>query len=153
VRTKLLYAIDDVLGDHLSLVSKLSHQLGYSRRLAREASNEGRRRPATREYQSPEQLLGHDTVDERSDLWSLAVIAFEALTGTVAFSGNTTGERLVQICSGEPNAVPVDVALPAGFAGWFRKGVHKQPAQRFTSARELADALRRVLDPLAPRRS
>lgn len=153
LRTKLLFAIDDVLGDHLSLVSKLSHQLGYSRRLEAEASNEGRRRPATREYQSPEQLLGHDTVDERSDLWSLAVIAFEALTGTAAFGGHTTGERLVQICSGEPNAVPVDVALPVGFAGWFQKGVHKQPAQRFASARELADALRRVLDPLALRRS
>lgn len=153
VRTKLLFAIDDVLGDHLSLVSKLSHQLGYSRRLETETSNEGRRRPATREYQSPEQLLGHDTVDERSDLWSLAVIAFEALTGTAAFSGHTTGERLVQICSGEPNPVPGDLALPAGFAAWFRKGVHKQPAQRFASARELSDALRRVLDPLARRRS
>jgi serine/threonine protein kinase len=152
VRTKLLCAIDDVLGDHLSLVSKLSHQLGYSRRVESEASNEGSRRPATREYQSPEQLLGHDGIDERSDLWSLAVIAFEALTGTAAFSGNTTGERLVQICSGEPNAVPVDVMLPEGFAGWFQKGVQKLPAERFASARELADALRRVLDPQTPRR-
>lgn len=141
-----------MLGDHLSLVSKLSHQLGYARRLEVVPSNEGRRRPATGEYQSPEQLLGHDAVDERSDLWSLAVIAFEALTGTAAFSGNTTGERLVQICSGEPNAVPADVALPAGFAGWFQKGVHKLPAQRFASARELADALGRLLDPLAPQR-
>jgi hypothetical protein len=81
------------------------------------------------------------------------VIAFEALTGTPAFSGNTTGERLVQICSGEPNLVPVDVTLPAGFTAWFQKGVHKLPAQRFASARELAAALSRVLDPLAPRRS
>lgn len=152
-RTKLLFAIDDVLGDHLSLVSKLSHQLGYVRGGKPDDGNEGRRRPSTREYQSPEQLLGHDAVDERSDLWSLAVIAFEALTGTVAFSGNTTGERLVQICSGEPNPAPADLALPAGFAAWFQKGVHKQPAQRFASARELADALRRVLDPQAPRRS
>jgi serine/threonine protein kinase len=152
-RTKLLFAIDDVLGDHLSLVSKLSHQLGHAHRGKPEADHEGRRRPAAREYQSPEQLLGHDGVDERSDLWSLAVIAFEALTGTAAFSGNTTGERLVQICSGEPNAIPADAALPAGFADWFQKGVHKLPAQRFASARELADALRRVLDPLAARRS
>ena len=152
-RTKLLFAIDDVLGDHLSLVSKLSHQLGYAHRAKPEAGDEGRRRPATREYQSPEQLLGQDGVDERSDLWSLAVIAFEALTGTAAFSGNTTGERLVQICSGEPNALPVDLALPAGFSAWFQKGVHKRSAQRFASARELADALRRVLDPLATRRS
>jgi len=157
VRTKLLFAIDDVLGDQLSLVSKLSHQLGYAQRapsrLEPEARSEGRQHPATREYQSPEQLLGHDAVDERSDLWSLAVIAFEALTGTAAFSGNTTGERLVQICSGEPNALPVDLALPAGFAAWFQKGVHKLPAQRFASARELGEALGRVLDPLATRRS
>jgi len=161
-RTKLLFAIDDVLGDQLSLVRKLSHQLGYAQtagtprapsRVKPEARSESRQRPATREYQSPEQLLGHDAVDERSDLWSLAVIAFEALTGTAAFSGNTTGERLVQICSGEPNALPVDLALPAGFTAWFQKGVHKLPARRFASARELAEALRRVLDPLATRRS
>jgi serine/threonine-protein kinase len=98
-------------------------------------------------------LVGHEAREVPSDLWSLAVIVFEALTGTAAFSGNTTGERLVQICGGEPNAVPLDLALPAGFAAWFRKAVHKLPAQRFASARELADALRRVLDPLAPRRS
>ena len=152
-RTKLLFAIDDVLGDHLNLVSKLSHQLGYVRGSKRDVCHEGSRRPSTREYQSPEQLLGHDTVDERSDLWSLAVIVFEALTGTSAFEGNTTGERLVQICSGEPNAPPADLALPAGFAAWFQKGVHKRPAQRFASARELADALGRALDPLAPQRS
>jgi serine/threonine-protein kinase len=161
-RSKLLFAIDDVLGDHLSLVRKLSHQLGYAHlagtprtqsRAKPEAGDERRQRPVAREYQSPEQLLGQEGVDERSDLWSLAVIAFEALTGTAAFSGNTTGERLVQICGGEPNAVPGDLALPAGFAAWFQKGVHKLPAQRFASARELADALRRVLDPLAARRS
>jgi serine/threonine-protein kinase len=152
-RTKLLFAIADVLGDQLSLVSKLSRQLGYAQRGRRETASEVHRRPATREYQSPELLLGHDGVDERSDLWSLAVIAFEALTGTPAFSGNTTGERLVQICSGEPNLVPVDVRLPAGFTAWFQKGVHKLPAQRFASARELAEALSRVLDPRATRRS
>jgi hypothetical protein len=152
-RTKLLFAIDDVLSDHLSLVSKLSHQLGCAQRGKPGAGSAVFRRPATREYQSPELLLGHDGVDERSDLWSLAVIAFEALTGTPAFSGNTLGERLVQICSGEPNLVPVDVTLPAGFTAWFQKGVHKLPAQRFASARELAAALSRVLDPLAPRRS
>jgi eukaryotic-like serine/threonine-protein kinase len=135
-RTQLLFAIDEVFVENLCLVRKLTHQLSGERR-----GQERHARLQTAEYQSPEQLLGHERIDERSDLWSLAVIAFEALTGTPAFSGVSLGDRLVQICSGEPNLAPPDVALPPGFAPWFQKGVHKLPAQRFRSAREMADAL------------
>ena len=76
----------------------------------------------------------------------LAVIAFEALTGTPAFSGASLGERLVQICSGAPNSAPKGLALPAGFAAWFQKGVSKEPRERFGSAREMADVLKAVLE-------
>ncbi len=167
--TQLLLAIDELFGDHLRLVRKLSHQFS-----AESASREPRGaepwdaelwedapwyagpwegapapRPAspdTAEYQSPEQLLGHGPVSERSDLWSLAVIAFEALTGAPAFSGAGLGERLVQICSGVPNSAPKGLALPAGFARWFQKGVSKAPRERFGSAREMAEALMAVLE-------
>jgi eukaryotic-like serine/threonine-protein kinase len=146
--TKLLFAIDEVFGDHLRLVRKLSHQFAEPAGRASSWDAMDRRTGLdTSEYQSPEQLLGHGTVDERSDLWSLAVIAFEALTGTPAFSGSSLGDRLVQICSGEPNALPADLALPAGFAAWFQKGVRKLPRERFTSARHMADALTNVFSP------
>src|SRR6185436_7073015 len=113
---------------------------GSERHGSEPSSQQQRARFGTAEYQSPEQLLGHELIDERSDLWSLAVIAFEALTGTPAFSGASLGDRLVQICSGEPNLAPPDVALPPGFSAWFQKGVHKRPAERFGSAREMAEA-------------
>jgi len=147
-RTQLLFAIDEVFGDNLSLVRKLTQQLSGQVRAPVDWDaevHELRARFDTPEYQSPEQLLGQDPIDERSDLWSLAVIAFEALTGTPAFSGASLGDRLVQICNGEPNLAPPDVALPPGFAAWFQKGVHKLPAERFSSAREMADALARLL--------
>ena len=158
--TQLLFAIDEVLGDNLCLVRKLSHHLsgqGWPRQGSATGGSaagahgrqggSGRARLETAEYQSPEQLLGHDPIDERCDLWSLAVIAFEAATGTPAFSGSSLGDRLVQICSGEPNLVPADLPLPPGFASWFQKGVRKLPAERFASAREMADALQSILHP------
>jgi len=162
-RTQLLFAIDGVFGDNLSLVRKLSHHLsgsgsfgqgsfgqafsahgGYGAEHARRGRSEPSRVEAS-EYQSPEQLLGHDAIDERSDLWSLAVIAFEAATGRPAFGGSSLGDRLVQICSGEPNLAPADVPLPAGFVSWFEKGVRKLPEERFASARQMADALQRLV--------
>jgi serine/threonine protein kinase len=164
-RTQILFAIDEVFGDNLRLARKLTHHLAgrvqaignwdpeIDELLASEppvserGGHEQRAGFGTAEYQSPEQLLGHERIDERSDLWSLAVIAFEALTGIPAFSGASLGDRLVQICSGEPNLAPPEVALPPGFGAWFQRGVHKRPAQRFSSAREMADALALVLGP------
>jgi len=164
-RTQILFAIDEVFGDNLRLVRKLTHQLSGRGRasgkwdpeldelpaseppVSERWDYERRARLDTAEYQSPEQLLGHELIDERSDLWSLAVIAFEALTGIPAFGGASLGDRLVQICSGEPNLAPPEVALPPGFGAWFQRGVHKRPAERFSSAQEMVDALASVLGP------
>jgi serine/threonine protein kinase len=102
------------------------------------------RRPVTPadtpQYTSPEQVLGTSPVGPRSDLWSLAVIAFECLTGEMPFDGKTTGERLVQICTGEPRVPSSIAAVPRGFDAWFARGVQKDPEQRFGSAREMAEA-------------
>lgn len=152
--TSLLFAIDEVFRESLSLMHKLSHQLAGAAVVAGAvpaARALPRPQPAVRctgdasWYQSPEQLLGQGAVDARSDLWSLAVIVFEALTGTPAFGGATLGERLVRICSGEPSAAPPELALPAGFDAWFQRGVSKLPGERFGSAREMSDAFARLL--------
>ncbi|HEY8086651.1 MAG TPA: serine/threonine-protein kinase, partial [Polyangiaceae bacterium] len=48
-------------------------------------------------YMSPEQLMGDKRVDYRSDLWSVGVLTFEALTGVRPFGGETVGALTMQV--------------------------------------------------------
>jgi hypothetical protein len=96
-------------------------------------------------YMSPEQARGA-RVDARSDLWSLAIIAFECLCGRPPFGGGSLAELLVEILSG-PLPVPSTVApVPLAFDGWFEKAASRDPALRFGSAREMVDALGAALE-------
>jgi serine/threonine-protein kinase len=54
----------------------------------------------TPHYMSPEQLVG-DTVDHRSDTWSLGVILYECLAGTKPFRGRTFGQLVYAIAGGQ----------------------------------------------------
>ncbi len=89
-------------------------------------------------YMSPEQAHGRKSVDHRTDLFSLAVVAYQCLTGTRAFKGSGVGELLLSICSTTPVA-PSKIALdlPSEIDAWFEKALAKEPAARFQSAREL----------------
>jgi serine/threonine-protein kinase len=94
---------------------------------------------------SPEQVQGNKTVDNRSDLWSLGVIAFEMFTGQRPFVGNALGDLVLQICVRDM-PVPSRLApVPAGFDDWFAKAADRDPDRRFQSARDLAAALREVV--------
>ena len=94
-------------------------------------------------YMSPEQTQAKD-VDERADLWAIAVIAFEALTGRRPFLGESFGELVIAICTA-PTPVPSDVApVPAGFDEWFVHATQRDRSRRFRSAREMAEELQRV---------
>jgi len=95
----------------------------------------------TPRYSSPEQVLGTSPLGPRSDIWSLAVIAFEGVTGELPFVGATMGERLVQICTGEARVPSRLCAVPRGFDAWFARGVRKAAEERWGSALEMADAL------------
>ena len=96
----------------------------------------------TPQYMAPEQIQGARKVDYRADLWSMAVIAFECLTGIRPFRGDVLGVLFLSICV-EPMPVPSSfgVALPSGFDAWFAKAANRDPAQRFQSATELAETL------------
>ncbi len=98
-------------------------------------------------YMSPEQAQGDRSIDHRSDLWSLAVIAFECLTGRLPFEGTGLGGIIVKICTA-PIPVPSSFApVPPGFDAWFARAVHREPQARFQSAKSMADALSAVLTP------
>jgi serine/threonine-protein kinase len=96
----------------------------------------------TPQYMSPEQARGLRTVDHRTDLWSLGVIVYRALTGELPFKGEAVGDLLVNICTSDPPP-PSRVAqdVPPGFDAWIRRALAREPAQRFQSAAELTDSL------------
>lgn len=87
-------------------------------------------------YMAPEQELG--AVSRESDLYSLAVLFYEALTGKLPFPGpNYLAQKR------ELAFVPVSRAasgLPPALDGVFARALHPDPARRFHSAAELAAA-------------
>ena len=101
-------------------------------------------------YMSPEQVEGKKALDHRSDLWSLAVITCECMTGVRPFDGETFGELLLNICA-RPVLPPSSQGfnLP-GFDQWFAKAANRDVAQRFNSAQEMAAALAEVVAGRAP---
>ena len=93
-------------------------------------------------YMSPEQAQGIKAVDSRSDLWSLAVIVFEAITGRRPFESEALGDLLMKIIVAKipiPSEMAAD--LPPGFDAWWEKAAHRDPNQRFQTSKEFCDSL------------
>jgi tRNA A-37 threonylcarbamoyl transferase component Bud32 len=91
-------------------------------------------------YMAPEQASGGE-VTHRTDLYALGVIAYRALTGRPAFTGDHTAETLYQVVYQMPPR-PSDVArLHPDIDAVLTIGMAKRAAERFGSAAELADAL------------
>jgi serine/threonine-protein kinase len=100
----------------------------------------------TAEYMSREQVLSSRDVDFRCDLWGLAVVAYEMLTGDLPFRGDSLGQICVAICNGDlalPAKLRKDLGEPVD--AWFKRAFAKAPEERFGSARELALSFRRAL--------
>jgi serine/threonine-protein kinase len=93
-------------------------------------------------YMSPEQLLSSKAVDFRSDLWSLGVVGYHALTGRVPFAGETIGSISVAVHAGVyAPASSVRSGVSGAVDAWIARALCRDPAGRFGSARELAEAL------------
>ncbi len=97
-------------------------------------------------YMSPEQASGSPGVDHRSDLWAMAVISYECLTGQLPFLSGNFGDLVLSICT-RPLPVPSSVApdLPASFDRWWARAAAREASDRFQSASELCESLREAL--------
>jgi serine/threonine-protein kinase len=97
-------------------------------------------------YMSPEQLVGAKTIDHRTDLWSLAVVVYEALTGGCPFVAETLGAMtLVVFAEARPRLSAARPDLPPALDAWFYRATAKDPDARFASAKDLRDAFAAVV--------
>jgi serine/threonine-protein kinase len=103
-------------------------------------------------YMSPEQILGSKNIDHRSDLWSVGVVAYEALTGEKPFDAETMGGLAIRIHS-EP--LPLVTKTLPGIApavdAWFQRACARPVPDRFNSAKEMAETLAAALGGQMPR--
>src|SRR5262249_21255963 len=110
----------------------------------------------TLRYMSPEQALAKRVlIDHRSDLHSLGATLYELLTLEPAFGGNDRQEVLRRIAFEDPRPPRrINPAVPAELGTIVLKAMEKNPAQRYGTAQEMADDLRRFLEdkPIRARR-
>jgi WD40 repeat protein/serine/threonine protein kinase len=101
--------------------------------------------PGTPEYVSPEQVRQPAQVDARSDVYSLGVTLYEALTGEVPFRG-VAHLVLQQVLNDEPRPPRrLNDRMPRDLETICLHCLHKEPGQRYPSAGALAEDLRRFL--------
>ena len=92
-------------------------------------------------YMSPEQLRGELDLDDRTDVWSMGVVLFEAIAGARPFTGPSYHELVVQILKDPvPRLIDVVPTVPAAISALVARALERSPAERLRS-RELRDAL------------
>ena len=100
-------------------------------------------------YMSPEQAEGLPG-DNRSDIYSLGIVLFEALTGAVPFQGETPASVLMkQVASAPPPALSLNPDLPPAIEAVLNKALAKDPNDRYQQGSDLALALQEVFGPVA----
>ncbi len=92
-------------------------------------------------YMSPEQVEDGKSVEATSDVWAMAVLAFECLVGRLPFEGYSAPALIKAICH-DPLPLPSSMGAPAGFDDWFARGTQRDPTLRFSSVKEAARELK-----------
>jgi serine/threonine-protein kinase len=103
--------------------------------------------PGTPSYMSPEQLLGGQDVDGRSDVYSLGIVLYEALAGELPFVGSDGRcDNSRKMSSPPPQLRIRRPDLPSGIDRVIARVLACEPRDRFGSAQEFVEALRSTLD-------
>lgn len=93
----------------------------------------------TPHYMSPEQYEGR--VDRRSDVYSVACLLFETLTGRTPFPGPPAVQLMAHRSADRPDPREVDPAIPAGLVNVLHRAMAIDPDRRYASAADFAAAL------------
>ncbi|WP_433927296.1 serine/threonine-protein kinase [Sorangium cellulosum] len=98
-------------------------------------------------YLSPEHTCDGDT-GPHSDMWALAVVSYEALTGRLPFAGHTMSDVLASILAQaqSPRPAPYPEAPPA-LSAWFARAFALDPTERFPSIEAMVAAYKAAVGP------
>ncbi|MEM1418118.1 MAG: serine/threonine-protein kinase, partial [Myxococcota bacterium] len=92
-------------------------------------------------YMSPEQCVGDDHLDRRSDVYSLGIVAFEMFAGRTPFEADNFGRFVLAHVHEEPPRLDSLVEVPGAVADVLAKALEKNAGDRFQSAEEFRLAL------------
>jgi tRNA A-37 threonylcarbamoyl transferase component Bud32 len=94
-------------------------------------------------YMSPEQARGDQSVDHRTDVYSVGVILYQMLTGALPFVGDNYNTLLISVLTGEPRPLrELNPGIPADAEALVLKELNKDPAARSQSAIEMLEAFK-----------
>jgi hypothetical protein len=147
----------DLKPDNVFLVRNEDEQLakvldfGVAKWTAPDISESGLTRPGsvvgTPYYMSPEQIQGSREIDHRADLWALAAIACECLTGRRPFEAPDFAQLAVMLLGNQGRPLPSSLGpVPPGFDAWFSRATDPDIQRRFQTAREMAQTLAPICD-------
>jgi len=97
-------------------------------------------------YMAPEQMLNGVAADHRADLWALAVVAYEAMTGERPFEGECVATIALALTQGHEPPSAIIPCVPPEVDRWFARAFAPNAEDRFADAKEMADALLRATE-------
>lgn len=103
-------------------------------------------------YMSPEQCMGSTTIDARTDIYSLGIVMYEALTGEVPFLGRSYVDTMARQISEPPapfSEIAPQLAIPASLEAIVFKAIQKSPDDRYQTMGDMKHDLERALSPQA----